>query len=146
MSQLDDLARGRREGLRWAVSWLHERAKSMRDPHARVVLQSAAWNLGNEGSVIATSQHCRPTLRGRQPGAIKKEWREVLRCMHKSGGGLHAPSVISLLAKRFGLPHDAKSVRERFRGFAANGFVEKIGSDYRVTGVAVQRFNLDEGT
>lgn len=38
--------RGRRDGLRWAVTWLHERANEMNDPHATLILHSAATNLG----------------------------------------------------------------------------------------------------
>lgn len=38
--------RGYRDGLRRAVTWLHDRAKEMNDPHAVAILHSAATNLG----------------------------------------------------------------------------------------------------
>lgn len=33
-------------GVRRAITWLHRRAQKMVDPHARIVLDSAATNLG----------------------------------------------------------------------------------------------------
>jgi hypothetical protein len=37
---------GRRDGIRFAITWLHKRAEEMNDPHAKLVLNSAATNLG----------------------------------------------------------------------------------------------------
>lgn len=37
---------GRRNGVRWAVTWLHNRALEMNDPRAVLILNSAAFNLG----------------------------------------------------------------------------------------------------
>ena len=34
------------DGVRASITWLHERAASMNDPHARTVLNSAAFSLG----------------------------------------------------------------------------------------------------
>src|SRR5580765_7311518 len=39
---------GRHDGIRLAITWLHGRAKEMNDPHARGVLNSAAFSLGVE--------------------------------------------------------------------------------------------------
>ena len=39
-----------RPGVRFAVTWLHERAKEMNDPNAVAVLNSAAFHLGGEVS------------------------------------------------------------------------------------------------
>jgi hypothetical protein len=33
-------------GVRYSITWLHDRARSMNDPHAVAVLNSAAFNLG----------------------------------------------------------------------------------------------------
>lgn len=38
-----------RKGLRFAVSWLHDRANEMNDPWAKAVLNTAAFNLGVVG-------------------------------------------------------------------------------------------------
>lgn len=46
MSQMPEYERGCRDGVRWAITWLHERASKMNDPHARAVLNSAAFNMG----------------------------------------------------------------------------------------------------
>lgn len=42
-------ANGFRDGLRFAVTWLHERAREMNDPWAKEVLNTAAFHLGVEG-------------------------------------------------------------------------------------------------
>jgi len=42
----EDFKRGQAAGKRWAVTWLHDRAKEMNDPHARQVLNSAGFNMG----------------------------------------------------------------------------------------------------
>jgi hypothetical protein len=39
-------------GIRSAITWLHERAKEMNDPHARAVLNSAAFGLGTEKTML----------------------------------------------------------------------------------------------
>lgn len=39
---------GIREGVKWAVAWLHERAKEMNDPHAQQILNGAAFNMGSD--------------------------------------------------------------------------------------------------
>ncbi|RTL72371.1 MAG: hypothetical protein EKK41_05110 [Hyphomicrobiales bacterium] len=44
-----------RAGVRWAIAWLHKRALDMNDPHARDILNSAAYHLGidlSTGDVI----------------------------------------------------------------------------------------------
>ncbi len=41
-------ANGFRDGLRYAVTWLHERAREMNDPHAKAILNTAAFHLGTE--------------------------------------------------------------------------------------------------
>ncbi len=37
---------GRREGVKWAVTWLHKRATEMNDLHAKAILNGAAFNMG----------------------------------------------------------------------------------------------------
>lgn len=46
MQELSEYERGVRKGIQAAVTWLHQRATEMNDPHARSVLDSAATNLG----------------------------------------------------------------------------------------------------
>lgn len=44
-----DRANGFRDGVRYAVTWLHERANEMNDEWAKAVLNTAAFHLGVEG-------------------------------------------------------------------------------------------------
>lgn len=46
MGSIPEYQRGQQDGIRAAVTWLHERANEMNDPHAKVILNSAATNLG----------------------------------------------------------------------------------------------------
>ncbi len=39
---------GKRDGLRYAITWLHRHAASMNDKSAKAILDSAAFNLGLE--------------------------------------------------------------------------------------------------
>jgi hypothetical protein len=38
--------RGYRDGVRFSITWLHQRAREMNDPHAVALLNTAAFNLG----------------------------------------------------------------------------------------------------
>lgn len=46
MSQMDPYPRGRRDGIRWAITWLHKRAVEMNDRRAKAILNSAAFSMG----------------------------------------------------------------------------------------------------
>jgi len=46
MTQMEPYARGRRDGIRWAITWLHARAEEMNDPNAKTILNTAAFNIG----------------------------------------------------------------------------------------------------
>lgn len=50
MSQKPDYDRGWHDGIRCAVTWLHNRAAEMNDPHARALYNSAAFHLGSDAS------------------------------------------------------------------------------------------------
>ena len=39
---------GFNQGVRSCIAWLHQRAAEMNDPHAKAVLNSAAFNLGTD--------------------------------------------------------------------------------------------------
>ena len=41
---------GRRNGVKWAVTWLHQRALEMNDQHARQILNLAATDMGKEAT------------------------------------------------------------------------------------------------
>lgn len=44
-----DRENGFRDGIRYAVTWLHDRAKEMNDPWAKAVLNVSAADLGRLG-------------------------------------------------------------------------------------------------
>lgn len=46
MSRSPEYTQGRRAGVKWAITWLHDRANEMNDPHAKAILNTAAFNLG----------------------------------------------------------------------------------------------------
>jgi hypothetical protein len=48
MDRSQQYTEGYRAAIKDAVTWLHGRADKMNDPHAKQVLNSAAWNLGHE--------------------------------------------------------------------------------------------------
>lgn len=52
MTQMDPYTRGRRDGIRYAITWLHEEAKRMNDPHATIVLNNAAFHLGTDAKRV----------------------------------------------------------------------------------------------
>lgn len=47
--QIPEYDRGVRDGMRRAITWLHERANEMNDPWAKAVLNTAAHNMGVAG-------------------------------------------------------------------------------------------------
>ena len=44
--KITEYERGHQDAIRAAITWLHAEAKSMNDPHARRLLDSAADSLG----------------------------------------------------------------------------------------------------
>jgi hypothetical protein len=45
---MSEYGRGFKDGLKWAVTWLHNRGHGMNDSHAKIVLHSASKHLGDE--------------------------------------------------------------------------------------------------
>lgn len=60
--QMDPVIRARRKAFSEAQAWLHARALEINDPHARQVLNSAAFTFGIE------------KLRGFDPKTGKRDW------------------------------------------------------------------------
>ena len=53
MNERDEYGRGTRDGTRWAIAWLHKRAEQMNDPHAKAILNTAAFQMGVEAKTTA---------------------------------------------------------------------------------------------
>lgn len=101
--------------------------------------QSKAARAAKVHSPVQTS---RPSgsFGGRQPGAITQEWRSVLADL--VGGPFSVNAVVATVkakTKRDMRPFDANRRMQQFIGF---GYVEAVGSDYRVTERAVTKFGL----
>lgn len=52
MSSKPEYERGFTDGYRWAIAWLHARALEMNDPHARTIINTAAFNMGVDGKEL----------------------------------------------------------------------------------------------
>ena len=48
MGRSPEYTQGKRAGIKWAISWLHERANEMNDPSAKAILNTAAFHMGVE--------------------------------------------------------------------------------------------------
>lgn len=46
MARSHDWEAGRRNGIKWAITWLHVRANEMGDSHAKAILNTAGFNMG----------------------------------------------------------------------------------------------------
>ncbi len=68
MSRSSQHTEGYRRAAKDAIEWLHDRASEMNDPHARSILNSAAYSLG----VAFGSKDVIPT-KSRTSGAAKQE-------------------------------------------------------------------------
>ncbi len=44
--KISEYHRGYRDAMRAAITWLHAQARTMNDPHARQLLNNAAFSLG----------------------------------------------------------------------------------------------------
>lgn len=69
MSRMDEYERGRRDGVREAVTWLHKRAREMNDPRAVSILNAAADHLGgwrSRNAAKTVPAPLSPSIVGRQ--------------------------------------------------------------------------------
>ncbi len=48
--------RGHRDGIKWAITWLHKRAVEMNDHHAKAILNTAAFNMAKQEPFLFTSE------------------------------------------------------------------------------------------
>ncbi len=64
MTKMDPYERGRRDGIRWAITYVHNYAKGMNDPGARAALNCVAFYMGNEISPKVKALHMKPTAVG----------------------------------------------------------------------------------
>jgi hypothetical protein len=111
---------------------------------------------GQEGSLVGLGSLLNPSVspevvkefeartarRGRQPGAISREWRDTLRELFLFGP-FGIPEVVKA-AHRHGLPHiTERTAEERMRVHIAIGYVEAAGKDYAVTDSFAKKYGFD---
>lgn len=94
----------------------------------------------------ATTSTAKPASRGRgrQPGSIKKLWRETLGLLW-SVGGRHRYEFVHEVAQEHGFTGTLQSARERVRSFREQGLMEgdaEVG--FTVTAEAAARFGFGE--
>lgn len=63
-ARIEEYLRGRRDGVRWAISWLHARASEMGDPHAKTILNTRAFELGVEAKACGYGDRLPPDDKG----------------------------------------------------------------------------------
>jgi hypothetical protein len=56
MSRSEQYIQGRRAGVKWAITWLHGRAKEMNDPHAKTILDTAAFQMGVQARSVDVAE------------------------------------------------------------------------------------------
>ena len=101
-----------------------------------------ALELAAQMRPLANGQSEPSGRKGRQPGALSKEWRGVLRAMHLQGGRF-SYGAIGVLAGNQGIAATPSGVRERVRTFLDKGFLDGSPPDgFVVTLLAAERFEL----
>jgi hypothetical protein len=82
--------------------------------------------------------------RGRQPGAISREWRDTLRFLYaRCPYGFSIDQVVGA-AHTFNLPNvKDRDAEERMRAYLQNGYVEKSEVGYRVSESAALKYGFD---
>lgn len=46
MNRSPEYTQGYRAAVKWAITWLHQRANEMNDPHAKQILDARAFEMG----------------------------------------------------------------------------------------------------
>jgi hypothetical protein len=80
---------GRRNAIKACVEWLHARAAEMNDPHARNVLNSAAFDMGRTfkdgGSTVLTAPSASGDGKPQEPDTDAGEASECPNCKDYAG-------------------------------------------------------------
>ena len=107
---------GKRDAMRGLVTWLGKRAASMNDPHAKAILNSAAFDLGCEIRDAARAK-AEP-----QPSAISPQSPEYLEsCLRQFGPSQDGTVERDLAAAKAELQPSA-SMMERARTLLASDY------------------------
>lgn len=86
-----------------------------------------------------------PARRGRIPGALSYQWRQILGVMVENGNQFVSPVTAAALAETIGVRIAPKAAADRLARYVRKGFTERVGDTYRVTAGAIMRFGLQAG-
>jgi hypothetical protein len=85
--------------------------------------------------------------RGRQPGAISREWRNALKNLHNGCPGGFSISEAVGAAHHVGLPNvKDRDAEDRMRAYLELGYVERVEGGYRVSELAAQKYGFSRQT
>lgn len=88
------------------------------------------------------------TRRGRKPGAISRQWQNILMAMtlKYGGGGALENEILEIANTKDGLENTRpKDVHERMESYKQHGYVtfNQLTNKWSLTEVGAQRFNAD---
>lgn len=98
MTSPTDYERGKRDGIRWAVTCLHKVAAETKDPRAVAALNSAAFHLGSDGT--AGSEMCAYLVDGGDELAAERAAHEYTLGALGQEIALHTETMKELDAER----------------------------------------------
>jgi hypothetical protein len=111
------------------------------DAQARLAVSEAKLTAFEEASRLRPATEEPKVRRGRQPGAISQEWRNVLFQVFIRGAVDYA--TIHEIARSSGIETDLGNVRDRVRAFLRSGLMEgSIEDGFEVTNEAAERFQF----
>src|SRR5579871_6489044 len=80
--------------------------------------------------------------RGRQPGAISREWRNTLGTLYRECPDRFSISDAVVAAQANGLKAGTREAEDRIRAYLDVGYVERAGDGFKVGQVAVQKYGF----
>jgi hypothetical protein len=136
IADMRTLVEEQRKALEWAEIKLAalEHAAQLRPSGRSIGGLSGGTVIINTGTV----------RKGRQPGAISREWRRLLELVVQQRGAVASADEMAALGPEAGMPNlTASLVRQRMTLYLQHGYIMPAGGDtYCVTDQAMMRFNL----
>ena len=110
-------------------------------PTATTLVPDAAWDRGIK--LLSKSQlSSRPALKGRQPGAISQQWRNVLCYLLITHADGFSDDEAAGAAIREGLPNiRPKDAADRLNSYLVHEYVERLQSgNWRITDLFAKKY------
>jgi hypothetical protein len=81
--------------------------------------------------------------RGRQPGAISREWRNTLQSLYQSAPVPFTSTDVYTMAHVNGLPNvGLREAENRIRAYLDLGYLNRAGSGYQVSDLVVKKYGF----